>query len=206
MRKHRGNLFVVSAPSGAGKTTLCQRLTCQTPNIRHSVSYTTRPPRRDEVNGRDYTFVDEDEFRKMVEAGEFVEWARVHGHLYGTPRGRLEEMRDEGIDVILDIDTQGARQMRNNYGEGVYIFILPPSMDALRERLEKRMSNSPEEIDLRMKRATEEIREYKSYDYVIVNNNFDEALLELKAVVMAERVRTDSLDPEWVKRTFNIDT
>ncbi|GAB4411442.1 MAG: guanylate kinase [Thermodesulfovibrionales bacterium] len=204
MKKHRGNLFIVSAPSGAGKTTLCQRLTSVVHNIRHSVSYTTRPPRRDEVNGRDYNFIDEDEFRKMIEAGDFVEWARVHGHLYGTSRDRLEEMRDEGIDVILDIDTQGAKQMRNNCKDGVYIFILPPSMDALRERLEKRMSNSTEEIDLRMKRAREEIGEYKSYDYVIVNNDFDEALMELKAIVMAERIKTDSLDPQWVKKTFNV--
>ncbi len=204
MRKRRGNLFIVSAPSGAGKTSLCQKLTSVVPNIRHSVSYTTRPPRKGEINDSDYTFVSEDEFHRMVKGNEFAEWAKVHGHLYGTSRKRLQELREKGIDVILDIDTQGAREIRKHYDDGVYIFILPPSMEALRERLEKRMSNSPEEIDLRMKRASEEIRDYKSYDYVIVNNDFSDALTELKAIVLAEDSKTDKMDPEWVKEIFRI--
>ncbi len=204
MRKRKGNLFIVSAPSGAGKTSLCQKLTSVVPDIRHSVSYTTRPPRKDEVNDRDYTFLEESGFMGMAEKGEFAEWARVHGYLYGTSGKRLEEMRDNGIDVILDIDTQGAKQMRNHFNDGVYIFILPPSMGALRERLEKRMSNSPEEIDLRMKRASEEIKDYKWYDYVIVNNDFSEALIELKAIVIAENKRANKLDPLWVKETFKV--
>jgi guanylate kinase len=202
VRKRRGNLFIVSAPSGAGKTSLCQKLTSVIPNIRHSVSYTTRPPRRGEVNDRDYTFVSEDEFLKMVKKNEFAEWARVHGHLYGTSRKRLEKIRQSGNDVILDIDTQGAKEMRRHYDDGVYLFILPPSMEALRERLEKRMSNSREEIDLRMKRARAEIKDYKAYDYVIVNNDFSEALTELKAVVLAESKRTKRIEPGWVKETF----
>jgi len=204
VRKRRGNLFIVSAPSGAGKTSLCQKLTSVVLNIRHSVSYTTRPPRRGEINDSDYTFVSEDEFRKMVKKNEFAEWAKVHGHLYGTSRKRLEELRETGIDVILDIDTQGAKEMRKHYDDGVYIFILPPSMEALGERLEKRMSNSPEEIDLRMKRAREEIKDYKSYDYVIVNSDFSEALVELKAIVLAESKRTNRIDPHWVKETFRV--
>ena len=204
MRKRRGNLFIVSAPSGAGKTSLCQELTSVAPNIRHSVSYTTRPPRKGEVNDKDYTFVSEDEFRKMSKKNEFAEWAEVHGHLYGTSRKRLEELRETGINVILDIDTQGAKEMRKHYDDGVYIFILPPSMEALRERLEKRMSNSPEEMDLRMKKAWEEIKDYKSYDYVIVNNDFGEALMELKAIVLAEGKRTNRMDPHWVKETFRV--
>lgn len=202
--KRKGNLFIVSAPSGAGKTSLCQKLTSVVPDIRHSVSYTTRASRKDEVNDRDYTFVEESVFMKMAERGEFAEWARVHGYLYGTSMNRLEEMRNDGIDVILDIDTQGAKQMRNHFNDGVYIFILPPSIEALRERLEKRMSNSPEEINLRMKRASEEIKDYKWYDYVIVNNDFSEALLELKAIVIAENKRTNKLDPLWVIETFKI--
>lgn len=204
VRKHRGNLFIVSAPSSAGKTSLCQKLTSVVPNIRHSVSYTTRPLRKGEVNDRDYTFVNEDEFRKMVKKGAFAEWAKVHGHFYGTSKSRLEELRERGIDVILDIDTQGAGEIRKHYDDGVYIFILPPSMEALRERLEKRMSNSPEEIELRMKRSRDEIKDYKSYDYVIVNSDFSEALMELKAIVHAEAKRTNRIDPKWVKETFRI--
>ena len=203
-RKRRGNLFIVSAPSGAGKTSLCQKLTAVVPDIRHSVSYTTRPPRRGEVHDRDYTFVDEAEFLAMTKKDQFAEWARVHGHLYGTSRKRLEELRGSGIDVILDIDTQGAQEIRKHYADGVYIFILPPSMEALRERLEKRMSNSPEEIDLRLERAREEIKDYKAYDYVIVNSDFSEALVELKAIVLAEDKRTDKMDPHWVKETFRV--
>lgn len=201
--KAKGSIFVVSAPSGAGKTTLCKRLTELMPDVRHSVSYTTRPPRKREENKRDYVFVDEGTFRRMIEEDEFVEWAKVYGNLYGTSRSLLEGMRDEGADVILDIDVQGARQFRTGYRNGVYIFILPPSLDVLRARLESRMSNSSEEVQTRMRRAVEEIREYKNYDYVIVNDTFDEALEELKAIVLAERVKTERVDSEWVK-TFEI--
>jgi guanylate kinase len=199
MGKTRGNLFIVSAPSGAGKTTLCQKLVSLLPDIRHSVSFTTRPPRKGEVNDRDYTFVDKERFSRLIQEGEFAEWALVYGNFYGTSGKRLEEMRNAGLDVILDIDTQGARQLRRSYGNGLYIFILPPSLDVLRERLKSRMSNSPEDIDLRMKKAEEEIREYKTYDYVIVNDTFDDALMKFRAIVMAERLRTDRIDPEWVK-------
>ncbi len=204
MRKSRGNLFIVSAPSGAGKTSLCQKLASVMPNIRHSVSYTTRPPRKGEVNDRDYTFVSEEDFRRMIDSGDFAEWAEVHSHRYGTSKKRLEELRKAAIDVILDIDTQGAKEMRAHYADGVHIFILPPSLDTLRERLENRMSNSPEEIDLRMKRASEEIKDYEAYDYVIINNNFDEALTELKAIVLAEDKRTSKINPQWVRETFHI--
>jgi guanylate kinase len=202
--KPKGNLFIVSAPSGAGKTSLCQELTSAIPTIRHSVSFTTRKSRHGEVHDRDYTFVDEEVFLRMIQAGEFAEWARVHGNLYGTSRKRLAALRDEGIDVILDIDTQGAKEMRKGYDDGVYIFILPPSLDILKERLEKRKSNSAEEIALRLKRATEEIKDYTWYDYVIINNTFDEALEELKAIVIAEDHRTSKIDPQWVKENFKI--
>lgn len=194
----------MSAPSGAGKTSLCRKLTSVLPNIKHAVSYTTRPPRKGEVNDRDYTFVSEEEFKRMAENGEFAEWARVHGNLYGTSRGRLEELRAAGTDVILDIDTQGAKELRAHYDDGVYIFILPPSLDALRERLEKRMSNSPKEIELRIKRAFEEIRDFTEYNYVIINTDFSEALGELKAIVVAEDKKTSRIDPAWVRETFNV--
>ena len=203
-QKPRGNLFIVSAPSGAGKTSLCQKLTLEIPNIRHSVSFTTRKPRCGEVNDRDYTFVDEGEFLKMVEVGEFAEWARVHGNLYGTSKRRLETLRNEGIHVILDIDTQGADEIRNSYDDGIYIFILPPTWDSLKERLEKRMSDSADEVSLRMKRALEEIKNYEWYDYVIINSDFNEALAELKAIIVAEGHRTSRIDPQWVKENFKI--
>jgi guanylate kinase len=178
---------------------LCQKLTGLLPGIRQSVSFTTRPPRRGEVNDRDYTFVSEDEFRKLIAEGEFLEWAKVHGNLYGTSGRRLEALRNEGNDAILDIDIEGARQVRAADRNGVYIFILPPSLSVLKARLDSRRSDAPEEIELRMKRAKEEIMEYKKYDYVIVNDVFDDALEQLKAIVIAERLRAERVTPEWVR-------
>lgn len=193
---------MVSAPSGAGKTTLCQRLTADLPGMMHSVSYTTRKPRPGEVNDRDYTFVREEEFRRMAEAGEFAEWAEVHGNLYGTSKERVEEMLQEGIDVILDVDTRGAAQLREAYPDGVFVFILPPSMKSLRERLTARMSDSAEEIERRLRRAREEIRDYRSYDYVIVNDEFERALRELESVVTTRRLESGLTDPGWVEKNF----
>lgn len=201
-KKGRGSLFIVSAPSGAGKTTLCKKLDSVLSNLRHSVSYTTRPPRPREVNNRDYTFIDEDAFRLMIERGEFAEWARVHGQLYGTSKKRLEELLNAGIDVILDIDTQGAMQIKEKYKEGIYIFILPPSMKALRERLEKRMANSKDEIELRLRKAVDEIKDYYKYDYVIVNDIFKEALKELEAIIISDRVSTKRINISWIEDSF----
>lgn len=197
MRK--GWLFVVSAPSGAGKTTLCREVSKLMPDLKYSISYTTRMPRPGEENGKDYLFVTVNEFKDMIERKEFAEWAEVHGHFYGTPIKELDENMKK-YDVILDIDTQGASQMKKRYGEGVYIFILPPSMDALEDRLRQRMGNSELEIKVRLKRAREEISEYKEYEYVIVNNNFEEALSELKSIILSERCHRERIDPAWVKR------
>jgi len=202
MRVKKGSLFVVSAPSGAGKTTLCQRLSRVLENIKHSVSYTTRSPRRGEVNDRDYTFISEKKFMEMVRRGEFAEWARVHGNLYGTSKRRLNEMLNSGIDVILDIDVQGAEKIRKVYRDGVYIFILPPSIDALKERLHTRGSNSEEDIRLRLNEAKREIKQYKNYDYVIVNDRFEDALLELISIVRARRLSVKRVEPSWVKKSF----
>lgn len=200
MWKRQGNLFIVSAPSGAGKTTLCHKVAAELPGIRLSVSYTTRKPRKGEVNDRDYTFTDEKNFSRMIERGDFAEWARVHGNFYGTAGKRLADMMHEGVDVILDIDTQGAKQMRKNYKGGAYIFILPPSMDILMKRLKTRMSDSADDINMRIKTATKEIKEYKNYDYVIVNDKLDKALSELKSVIISDRIRAGRLDQEWVKK------
>jgi len=155
-----------------------------------------------EVNNRDYTFVTEAVFRDMIKKGEFIEWAKVHGHLYGTSWRRLEEMLNKGINVILDIDTQGARQIKKKRTDGIYIFILPPSMRILRERLNRRMCDSKEEIEKRLKRATDEIKDYKKYDYVIINNVFEDAIEELKSIIFSERLRTKNIDPLWIEKNF----
>lgn len=200
----KGNLFVVSAPSGAGKTTLCRKLCEDIDFIRHSVSYTTRKPRPGEIDGIHYSFVDEDEFRSMINEGEFLEWAEVHGNFYGTSKRKVEELVNSGIDVILDIDTQGAKQIRDNWYGSISIFILPPSMEELRNRLTGRMSDPEDVIRKRLQKARDEIREYKNYDYVIVNDIFEHALQKVKAIIIAERSRREKIDHEWVVNKFGL--
>ncbi|MDA8168236.1 MAG: guanylate kinase [Nitrospiraceae bacterium] len=197
-----GDIFIISAPSGAGKTTLCDRLIAELPRLRHSVSYTTRNPRPGEVDGVHYNFVPEAEFKAMVERDEFVEWAVVHGNYYGTSAEGLREMTASGADVVLDIDTQGAKQMKGKFPEAVYIFILPPSMKTLRQRLEDRKSDSPDVIVRRLKNAVDEIRDYYLYDYVIINDVLEEALERLKAVILAQRVSASRVDPAWIEEQF----
>jgi guanylate kinase len=200
--KNKGILFVVSGPSGAGKTTLYREAASSLPNLKHSVSYTTRRPRPGEVNDRDYTFINRDEFKGMIDRAEFAEWAEIHGKLYGTSKKRLEETMDSGIDAILDIDVQGAEQLKKKYQGGVYIFVLPPSLEALKERLQKRMVNSKEEIEKRLKVAAKEIKRYREYDYVIVNNILEDALKELSAIIISKRVSTERVDPQWIEMNF----
>jgi len=201
-KKSKGSLFIVSAPSGAGKTTLCRKLVSSLPNLQFSVSYTTRKPRRGEVNDRDYTFINRQDFRLMADKGEFIEWAEVHGALYGTSRKRLEELLDSGSDVILDIDTQGAMQIKERYKEGIYIFILPPSLETLKERLKNRMTDSKEEIGKRLGRAIAEIKTFDKYDYVIINDLFEDALMEFEAVVISQRVSINKINPLWIEESF----
>jgi len=199
MKRREGLLFVVSAPSGAGKTTLCRALSDSVENLTHSISYTTRKPRPGETDGRDYYFVTEERFRNMVRAGDFAEWAQVHSNLYGTSRRVLSEMRAEGTDVILDIDTQGAGQIKEKCQDAVFIFIMPPSLEILEERLRNRKSDNEDEIKKRMRRARDEIRDYTMYDYIIVNRDFDRALTELRSVVLAERCRTRLIEHAWIQ-------
>ena len=204
MNKRDGLLFVVSAPSGAGKTTLCRAVTDSLEHLRHSISYTTRKPRAGEIDGRDYYFVAADRFRDMIQAGDFAEWAEVHSNYYGTSRRVLDGMRGEGIDVILDIDTQGARQIKTRYeGQAVFIFIMPPSLGILEERLRNRKSDHEDEIKKRMQRAREEIRDYSMYDYVLVNRDFERALIELRSIITAERRRTRLVDHSWIEGFFH---
>ena len=206
MKTKKGSLFVLSAPSGAGKTTLCHKLCSTLPGMQHSVSYTTRSPRPGEVNGTHYSFVDKDAFMAMIAEGLFIEWAEVHGNYYGTSKKIIEELTGGGIDVLLDIDVQGALQIKNRLdpfsNRCVLVFVLPPSMEVLRERLRGRMSDSDEVIGIRLSNAVKEIREYKNYDYVIVNNNIDDALKALQSIVMADRIHQSRVDHEWIHKNF----
>jgi guanylate kinase len=189
--KQEGLLYIVSAPSGAGKTSLCNELIDIFPDLRHSVSYTTRLPRPGEKDGVDYFFVSRDTFEKMVTEGEFAEWAEVHGNFYGTAVKTLDEYLSRGTHLILDIDCQGARQIKSRYHDAVYVFILPPSFEELRKRLEGRNSDSPEVIERRMRVARDEVRESAWYDYLIVNDDFFRALEKLKSIIVAEQCRTE---------------
>jgi guanylate kinase len=201
--KREGVLYVISAPSGAGKTSLCKEIIDIFPGLRHSVSYTTRTPRVGEVHGRDYFFVELQEFQRMIGAGEFAEWAEVHGNFYGTSLATLEESRSKGIDLILDIDIQGARQLKERFEGGVYIFVLPPDLGELRRRLESRSSDSPEVIERRIGNAGGEIKEARWYDYIIVNDDFPVAVEQLKSVLIAEQCRAFRL-LSLLRREFNI--
>ncbi len=187
-----GNLIVISAPSGAGKTTLCKNVLNIIDNLRFSISYTTRRPRPNEVDGRDYYFIDEKKFREMIEREEFLEWAYVHGNLYGTSRTVVQECLSKGFDILLDIDVQGAEQVKRIYTDAIMVFIMPPSFDILRERLIRR---GAENVELRLKRAYDEMRRYSDYDYVIINDNLEEAIDHLKAIIVSERLRTKRFDP-----------
>jgi len=189
----RGILFVVSAPSGAGKTTLCREVLKKINSdfkrpLKWSCSYTTRPARSGEKNGEDYFFVTEQDFEQMIKSGEFAEWAVVHGHHYGTSVRYLREAEDKGIDLLLEIDCQGARQLRDKY-KGVFIFILPPSFEELKRRLKGRGTESEDVIGRRLKRAMEEVEEYPFYDYIIVNQDFALAARELEGIILSERSR-----------------
>jgi guanylate kinase len=202
MTPRRGILFVISAPSGTGKTTLCKQIAAQVPGLWHSVSYTTRKPRPGEVDGREYFFVEEDTFLQMIERNEFIEWARVYGHLYGTPRKALSDKMDQGMDVLLEIDVQGARTVRKKFDDGVYIFILPPSFDALRTRLQTRAGDSPDEILRRLQKAKEEVWSYREYYYIVRNDDLKQSLKELESIFTVERIKTKRLNMQWLEENF----
>jgi guanylate kinase len=188
--KREGIILIISAPSGAGKTTLCHELLKRFPNMRESISYTTRPPRVGEVHGVDYFFVSGEEFQRMIDEDAFAEWAEVHGNMYGTALSTLEEARTCGIDLVLDIDCQGARRLKEQIERCVYVFILPPSMAELRRRLENRSSDSMDVINLRIERAAGEIKEARWYDYIIINERFETAIEELSSIVIAHSRKT----------------
>jgi guanylate kinase len=184
-----GQLFVVAAPSGAGKSSLVKALLELDSRVHPSISHTTRAPRGQEKHGREYYFIANDEFDEMVAAQAFVEWANVHGRKYGTSKSIIEDRISKGGDVILEIDFQGALQIRKIFTNAVLIFILPPSWEELRSRLERRGEDRSDIIDLRLKNAALEVAQAKEFDFVIINELFDRALFDLKAIVHAQRLK-----------------
>ena len=201
--KREGLTIILSAPSGAGKTSLCRELLKIFPDIRESVSFTTRKPRPGEVEGEAYHFVSHEEFKQMSDRDAFAEWAIVHGNMYGTALSTLEEARKNGIDLVLDIDCQGALKLKEQFDGGIYIFILPPSMAELRRRLEARSSDSQEIIERRILRAADEIKEARWYDFIIINDDFELACRELSAIVIAHHRKTFRM-MEQVGKLFDI--
>ncbi len=184
-----GNLFVVAAPSGAGKSSLVKALLELDSHLAVSISHTTRKPRGQEQHGREYWFVDDDTFRGMIERGEFFEWAEVHGNLYGTSRAAVQKRLEHGEDVILEIDWQGALQIKKLFPDAVLIFILPPSYEELLQRLHRRGEDKPEVIAQRMVNARHEVAQARHFDFVIINTLFETALFDLKTVVHSQRLR-----------------
>lgn len=187
--EHPGNLFVVAAPSGAGKSSLVKALRSFDARVYPSVSHTTRAPRGQEKHGREYFFASEQEFDAMVANNAFVEWANVHGKRYGTSKKGIQDRLANGEDVLLEIDYQGALQVREAFPQAVLIFILPPSWEELRSRLENRGEDAPEVIELRMKNAEEEMAQVGKFDFVIINELFESALFDLKAIIHAQRLK-----------------
>jgi len=196
----RGRLIVISAPSGAGKTSLVRALLERRPGIRFSTSYTTRQPRPGEKNGRDYHFVDEATFLGMVEKGEFLEHARVFDHLYGTGRDQVQALMDAGHDVILEIDWQGARQVRASLPECVSVFVLPPSIDELARRLRGRSTDSGDVIARRLADARDDMGHWSEFDYAVINDAFDLALADLADIVDARGKASRTSDPKQARK------
>lgn len=187
MRK--GIAFIVSGPSGGGKTTLAKSMLHELGNLRFSVSCTTRKPRVDEVDGRDYKFISKDEFKEMVDHNRFVEYAQVHGNYYGTPMDEFKDAEKSGVDLLLDIDVQGASQLKKTYPEAIFCFVMPPSFEILKERLSKRNTNGDIDIDKRLNRAKEEMDPsiLQEYDYIIINDELDEALDTIHSIIVSTR-------------------
>ncbi len=183
----RGDLYVISAPSGTGKTTLCRMLLKQMNDVSFSVSHTTRAPRPGEVDGIDYHFVSREAFNAMIEQGAFLEWAEVHGHFYGTSREGVFRQLEDGLDVLLDIDVQGARQVKKSFPGAVMIFILPPTFQELEQRLRSRGTEDEANLRTRIENAKKEVLAAPEYDYILINDILEEALDDFKSIIKANR-------------------
>lgn len=195
MIQHRGNVFVVSAPSGAGKSTLAHRLVASVSDLIFSISFTTRKPRPGEVDGRDYFFIDDDQFEAMVRENGFVEWVQVYGHRYGTGRAWLDGVLATGLDVLLDIETTGALNLRRSIPDACMIFVLPPSAEALEQRLRSRGKDGDEQIRIRLKHARHEMELYHAYDYLILNDDLEAAYRQFESIIRATRASKERMTP-----------
>ncbi len=195
MIDHPGNVFVVSAPSGAGKSTLTQRLVRTVPDLIFSISFTTRKPRPGEVDGRDYFYIDDARFDAMVREGGFVEWVQVYGHRYGTGKDWLNGVLATGRDVLLDIETTGARNLRQAIPDARMIFILPPSAASLENRLRSRGKDSDEQIRIRMEHARHEMERYPAYDYLVMNDDLESAYHQFEAIILTTRATQERMAP-----------
>ncbi|MFW6122846.1 MAG: guanylate kinase [Thermodesulfobacteriota bacterium] len=193
-------IYIVSAPSGAGKTTLLKRLLAADPGLRFSISYTTRPPRTQETHGREYFFVTQEEFLRLREQGALLEWVEQFGHFYGTSRDYVAQSLVEGYGIVFDLDVRGAKALKKKFPYATFIFILPPSLEILEQRLEDRGELSPEELARRLEQGRGEVGEAHWYDYLVVNEHLDEALAELQAVIRANRCRTPRVWPRLASR------
>ena len=196
LKKKKGLILVISAPSGAGKTTLCKRLLQASSSFISSVSFTTRRPRKNEIEGVDYYFVSQKEFQKMIEKRRFIEWTKVHGCLYGTSVKLLDQAIKEEKDVLLEVDVKGGAEVKKNYSQAVLIFLLPPSWQELEKRLANRRTEDEEKLARRIKQAKREIKYAPHYDYFIVNDDINRALEDLLAIIQAERCRMDRVAEE----------
>ena len=197
------NLVVISGPSGSGKSTLVQKLLRDQPEIGFAVSHTTRPPRPGETDGKEYFFVSRQKFMEMIESDSFVEWAQVHRHLYGTAERELRQKSSSFELVILDLDVQGVKTLQRKLSGADYVFILPPSVEELRRRLQQRQTDDPSNINLRLKIALEEIRQFERYDYIILNDQLGDAYEALKAILVANR-RKVPYNKNRIKKLFGI--
>ena len=193
-KKNRGNIIILSGPSGAGKGTIYHELLKNNPNLKISISMTTRKPREGETNGVEYFFVSEEEFKKEIENDAFIEYAVVHGNYYGTLKREVERDLDNGFDVILEIDIQGAINVKSKKPDGIFIFIMPPSMKELKNRLIKRGTETKEKLIERFKNAYKEINEMTKYNYVVINDEIDSAVKKVEAILVAERCRVDRIE------------
>lgn len=183
----KGQIFVITAPSGTGKTTIIDGVRENMRGVGYSISHTTRMPREGEVNGYDYYFVDRAEFQEMIEAHEFIEWAVVYDQLYGTSISSINRGLSSGKDVLMDLDIQGAEAIKRRFPESLSIFILPPSMEILKERLKGRSTDEKRDIDLRMRKAVEEIQRCRDYDFIVINDDLNQAAKEIEAIITAQR-------------------
>jgi len=203
LEPQKGQLFVITAPSGTGKNTIIEMVRKDLKELGYSISHTTRAPRKGEIDGVHYYFVGKRQFEKMIQAQEFVEWAVVYNELYGTSISSVRSVQVSGKDVLLDLDIQGARQIKKRFPDSISIFILPPSLQTLRERLEKRSSHDGTDIDLRMTEALQEIRECRNFDFLIVNDDLRQAVREVEGVIVAAKAQTKLRLPS-VEKMFNI--